>query len=284
MRKIILYSLIFTLILVTEIAFAGAKKEVKRGNLLYNKEDFKGALKKYEKALETDPNSDVVNFDLGTALYKTGDFSSATQHFNRALVTDDEKLEQKANYNLGNTEYRLGLSMEDSNTKGAVDLLKQALRHYEGALSIDSEDEEAKFNHEYVTKELKRIEEKLQKQESESQESKEGEEKEEKEGEQSQEQQAKQEQEAQQENAQQQEESEDDKEDKGPEEESAANAKEGEEQGGEDDKSSEQKALDKISKDQALMLLESYRQEEEPTELYREKIDTRDLGTADKDW
>ncbi len=166
-----LFFIMTLLILCAPVSFAApnAKKAVKEGNLLYNKAKYEDALKSYEDALMAKPDSDVVNFDIGTALYKTGGYEAAITHFEKALTTDDKLLEEKAGYNAGNAKYKFGISKEEKDLPKAVDLLKQSLRHYENALKIDSKDEDAKYNYEFVKKELERLETKLKKQKEQQQ-------------------------------------------------------------------------------------------------------------------
>ena len=246
-----IYSYIFILLicsLFVRPCFAGskAKSEVKRGNLFYKQGKFEEALKSYEKALSDSPDSDIVNYDLAAALYKTKNYKDALKHFEKSLIAKDISLEQKANYNLGNSEYKYGISMEEQNLEEAIDLLKHALHHYENAIELDAEDKDAKYNYEFVKKELERLQKKEQK--------KKGQKK------QKQQKQKKQEQEKK---------SKEEK--KKP---SESDAKQG----------AERKPQKKMTEKEAKALLKNYRQEEEPRRLYREKIPVRDLPPVEKDW
>lgn len=239
------------------LAFAGpsclsfaaqqAKKEVKKGNLLYNESKFTEALKEYEEALLKIPDSDVVNFNLGAALYKTEDYKAAMQHFEKALVSDEKALEENASYNLGNSEYKHGISLENTNIEEAIGLLKRSLAHYENAILLDDEDEDAKFNREFVKKELERL---LKKKEEEKKEEK-------------------------------REEGEEKKEDK---------EKEGEDKREIQKEESERKEAKyemsegEMAEKEAGMLLEQYRNEEEPRGLYKGKIPTAGFPEVLKDW
>jgi Ca-activated chloride channel family protein len=263
-----------------------AKKQIKTGNLLYNKEQFPEALKHYEDALLKSPDSDIVNFDLGNALYKIKDYVKAITHFEKSLLTQDKSLEQNASYNLGNTKYKYGISKEDSDLEGAINLLKQSLRHYERALELDPSDQDAQYNYEFVKKELERLEKKLkqkpqeQKQQSSPQQQKQDK-KESPEKDKS-EQQKSQEQNAESENKQQ---------DISPQEKESPH---GEPQGKQDQQKaspepkqeggSAQGAQGEMSDKQAEMALDNYRQEEEPKGLYKEKIPVHELPETQKDW
>ncbi|MFC1709963.1 tetratricopeptide repeat protein, partial [Candidatus Omnitrophota bacterium] len=157
MKKVLL--ILAILCYSTATCFAGSqpKKEVKKGNLLYNRGEFQEALKQYEEALLLVPDSDVVNFNLGNALYKTDDYKNAIDYFEKSLVSNDESLEQKASYNVGNAKFKYGLTQEETDIGSAINLLTQSLRHYERALQLEPEDEDAKFNHEFVQEEIKRL-------------------------------------------------------------------------------------------------------------------------------
>ncbi len=270
-------------------AGTGVKKGVKRGNLLYNKGKFEEALEEYKRSFEHLPDSDIVNFNLGAALYKTGNYDRAIGHFKRSLLTEDESLGQKANYNLGNTEYKAGIAKEDSDLKGAVGLLEQALHHYKRAIEFDSEDEDAKYNYEFVKKELERLKKKLkQKQQQKPEQDKKIEsEKEKKDTQQQSEQEEKQEKEEspERESQKQREEqlSEEVKEQgaqPGSEPEEAET--EGEQDSSQSSDSRQQEG--EMTEKEALMLLEDYRQAEEPKGLYKEKIPKRRFPAVLKDW
>lgn len=225
-----------------------AKSEVKRGNSFYNQDKFQEALKSYEKAILDSPNSDIVNYDLAAGLYKTENYKDAVKHFEKSLIAKDASLEQKANYNLGNSEYKYGISMEEQNLEGAIDLLKHALHHYENAIELDAEDKDAKHNYEFVKKELERLQKKLKKQQKQKKKN--------------------QEQKKEQQKQKKQQERE---EKKKP---SESTAKQG----------AEREPQKKMTKKEAKALLKNYRQEEEPERLYREKIPVHSLPPVEKDW
>jgi len=163
MRRFILGVLI--LFFLADIAYAvrPPKEEVKEGNILYNKGEFEEALKEYEKAFLNSPDSDIVNFNIGTALYKTEDYKASVNHFEKVLVSKDKSLEEMASYNLGNAKYKYGIGQEETNIQNAIGLLKESLRHYEYALELDPKDEDAEYNYGFVKKELERLLEKQKK-------------------------------------------------------------------------------------------------------------------------
>ncbi len=274
---------ILILCILAHPCFAGvsAKKEVKKGNLLYNKGEFGEALNQYQDALVTEPDSDIVNFNLGTALYKTEDYRGAIGHFEKSLVSEYQLLEQMASYNIGNAKYKYGIGKEESDLQGAVNLLRQSLHHYEQALELDGDDEDARYNYEFVEEELKRMEEKLEKEKEQQRQGQE--EKKQGEGEKGE---AQQQQITQQERGKKEQGGGEGKEEEAREEQierSGAQEEQGEEQTFQQAGASQERT-EGMSEKEALMILESYRREEEPKGLYREKIQTHGLSEVLKDW
>ena len=120
------------------------------------------ALTLYNEALLADPDSAVINFNAGTAWFKKGDYEKAIGLFEKALLSDDKRLEAKANYNIGNAKYKLGKRKEHSDLQSAARLLRQSLDYYKKAIELNNKDKKAKLNHEVVEKELKTLLDKLQ--------------------------------------------------------------------------------------------------------------------------
>jgi len=290
MKRVILLILLFCLVsspcFATKLAplflTGQAKKEVKKGNRFYRQEKFPEALNNYEKAFLDDPDSDIVNFDLGAGLYKTEDYKGAISHFEQSLVSDDESLEQKASYNVANAKYKYGIGKEDTELEAAIALLKESLRHYEHAIELDFEDEDAKYNYEFVKKELKRLEKKLeQKQQKQEQQKQQSQGKDKQEQDQPSSAKATEDRQQKQQQAQQDQSKQEQEQQKQKQQQQQQNARQ-------EQKESEQtKGFDqssKMSEDEALMLLEGYRQEEEPKGLYKEKMPQAGLSEAVKDW
>jgi len=277
MKNILL--LILVIIFLPFLCFGAesAKKQVKNGNLLYNKNEFNKALESYKGASEELADSDVVHFNLGAASYKLEDYESAIENFQKSLLSDDEVLQKKASFNLGNSKYKYGITKEDLDTSGAVDLLEQALHHYERVLDEQAEDDDGKYNYEFVQEELVRLRKKLVKQEKQQgdcdlpKEDSEKEEKQESKAAQSKESQEeeKQDQSEEEQKAQEQQEK--------PSDEQQQAAKE-EDSGGDENNQGQ------MSEDQAVMLLDDYRQTEEPESLYKQKISVRGVAEPLRDW
>jgi len=141
-----------------------AHQAVSQGNKLYKENKLDQALKLYDQAIADKPDSPIVNFNRGDVYFKKGDFEKASSDFEKALLSEDKLLESQANYNIGNSKYKLGKLRENTDPASCAKLLGQALDYYKRALDLNSQDEDAKFNHELVEEELKAIRNKLKSQ------------------------------------------------------------------------------------------------------------------------
>lgn len=145
---------------------ASAGSYIKEGNKLFQEQKYDAAVEKYTEALKKEPNSDIINFNLGTAFYKKGDYQESVSNLQKSLLTDNEARKGKVNYNLGNALYKFGISQENKNLNQAIQSLEQSLGHYEKALQFDPKDKDAQYNYEFVKNELERLKKKQQEQKS----------------------------------------------------------------------------------------------------------------------
>jgi len=117
------------------------RRDVRRGNRLYDRSDYPGAIERYTQALAKAPECYEAAYDLGNALYKAELFDRAEQTMTRAaadtLRTDADRAE--AFYNLGNAQFR-------------QQKYKEALESYRRSLLLNPDDMEAKYNFAYTKK------------------------------------------------------------------------------------------------------------------------------------
>jgi len=135
--------LLLLLILLVPVNLNAQKgrAENSEANVLYQRGLYEEALRKYQKALEKNPDSAVIKFNSGDAQYQMKAFEKALEAFEASLVTEDKHLRAHSFYNRGNTLYRNG------DLQGAVESYKEALR-------LNPDDLDAKYNLEYVLKQL----------------------------------------------------------------------------------------------------------------------------------
>jgi len=111
----------------------------------------------YDQALQgfvdqqiTNPEDPAVQFNLASTQYQMKNYEEAQKIFSSLAMSAEPKLREQALYNLGNCAYRQGR-------------LQEAVELYKAALEIDHEDQDAKFNLEFVRDEIRRRHEEAQK-------------------------------------------------------------------------------------------------------------------------
>lgn len=151
----------FVLFLFPSLVWAASTgRHIKEGNKFYQEGKYEQSLGQYEKFLEKNQESDIGNFNAGTARYKQGQYAQSVEHTQKALLSEDKKLKEQAHYNLGNAFYKWGTLEEDKNISEAIKKAEKSLSHYDQALELDSKDQDAQFNQEFVKKELERLKKK----------------------------------------------------------------------------------------------------------------------------
>ncbi len=140
MKKII-FGIILNFILFS-VLFAQGHKQVKEGNELFFQEKYDEANNKYRDALLENPESPIIHFNIGDVLYKKKNYEEALKSFDKTTAADDILLQSKSYYNLGNTLYRMGK-------------LPESIQMYKKALELNPDDEDAKYNLEYVRTKIK---------------------------------------------------------------------------------------------------------------------------------
>ena len=177
--------------------------QVNSGNDAYRDGDYEKSAEKYKEALKKDSESDIINFNLGAAYYKQNRYDEALDHLRKAVLSDDDALRQQAHYNLGNTLYESGrLFLADRDLDTTIQYYEEALAEYEKAMDIHPDDADARFNYEYVKKELEQL--KQQQQQNQQQQNQQNQQDQQKDQQQDQQQQDQQQQDQQQQDRQQQ--------------------------------------------------------------------------------
>jgi Ca-activated chloride channel family protein len=131
---------------------AGAAEALEK----YESGKFEAALLEYEQALIPKPDDARLHFNAGTAAFQSGKLGAALQHLNAALTNSDVKLQQRAYYNLGNTRYRMGEGIKELD--GRKKVWDEALKSYQNAVALQSDDADARFNLDFVQRQLVEVE------------------------------------------------------------------------------------------------------------------------------
>lgn len=116
----------------------------REGEALYQEKDYDQALTNFIDAQIESPEDARLKYNIANAHYKTKNYDEAIKSYlDVAATAQDISLEEKSYYNLGNCFYRQGK-------------LSEAVEYYKKALDLDPEDQDAKFNLEFVREEIKR--------------------------------------------------------------------------------------------------------------------------------
>ena len=140
----ILYILFFFIIAAsTDVSAQVDKREVRRGNRDFKKENYKEAELEYFRALAKDTLSFAANYNMANTLYRQGSFEQAKKHLDKIKdVAAASPAAADYYYNLGN----VAVALQDYQT--AVDAYKLSLLRNPGDL-------DAKENYIYAKEKLK---------------------------------------------------------------------------------------------------------------------------------
>ena len=128
--------------LLATSAQASLRSKINKGNNAFKRDNFQEALKYYRDAQVDSPESHEVHFNMGAALYKNKKYEDAMKEYEKATYSKDLTLQADSYYNMGNTLYRMGK-------------LPEAIQYYKKALEINPDDQDAKYNIEFIQRKLK---------------------------------------------------------------------------------------------------------------------------------
>ncbi len=155
--------------LVLVLALAAPPGEARAASVaeaerLYAEGRYAEALAAYRAAGDATQDDPRLQFNLGTAAYRAGEYDEAAQAFARALRSAEPVLQERSFYNLGNAQFRLGQTTLEADPQQTIAAWQQAIDAYDGALRLDPQDEDARFNKEFVQRELERLQQRQQQQ------------------------------------------------------------------------------------------------------------------------
>ena len=171
-----------------EVSAESANSLARQGNQFYKQERYQEAADAYRQALEKEPTSAHILYNLGTTLAKNKNPDQALQILEQTAKTPATGIQRDAYYNLGYTLTESADAEEENPDPAAspagapqphsfqqqfdrqlhMGQLERALSSFREALVLDPNDNDARYNYETI---LKRIEE-LKEEESEEQDGK----------------------------------------------------------------------------------------------------------------
>lgn len=123
------------------------------GNKAFSEEKYEEALQYYLKAQVDMPESQLLQYNLGTCYYKLSKYDKSVEILKQSAMGDDSLISRNAMYNLGNTYYRMG--QQEESPKNKISQYKESIAILKKSLDYDSEYEKAKRNIEYIQIKLK---------------------------------------------------------------------------------------------------------------------------------
>jgi tetratricopeptide (TPR) repeat protein len=130
---------------------ASPNRLVTQGNAAWAAERYDEALERYAEASVDAPESAEILFNQGAVYYRQGDYAKAADAFQEAAIkTRDTRLEAHCKYNLGNTAFGEAERQQDSDLQKALEACERSVRHYQEALELRPDMQEAAENIELV--------------------------------------------------------------------------------------------------------------------------------------
>ena len=144
--------IITSLLIPMGLVFADSPAElVRQGNAAYLAEKYDEALAAYEEASVEAPESPHLYFNKGTALYQKGDYAGAARSFEKAaLKSRDLQIEAGSKFNLGNCAFREAERQQDGDLQKSLESCKKSIQYYQEALALDPDFRTASENIEVV--------------------------------------------------------------------------------------------------------------------------------------
>jgi len=115
----------------------------------FNAGQYDDSLKEYQRLAQINTNDLRLVFNAGVAAYRATNYDEALKNFKMVTIAPDLKLQQRAYYNLGNTQYQIGIGMagEELDSIDAVQKIWEAATNsYSRAVELDKNDADAMNN------------------------------------------------------------------------------------------------------------------------------------------
>ena len=123
----------------------------------YHAGNFTNALEEYQRLALTRTYDLRLVFNAGAAAYRATNFDEAARLFLAVTADPDLKMQQRAYYNLGNTQFRQGVLKFEPDSEGLDAMEKtwqEALKSYARAVDLNTNDVDAAFNHAFVKQQI----------------------------------------------------------------------------------------------------------------------------------
>lgn len=123
----------------------------------YNSGNYTNALDEFSRLAETQTNDLRLVFNAGDAAYRATNYDLASGLFQQVTLSPDINLQQKAYYNLGNTQFQM--AKQASDLDGLQSGFEIAEKSYARAVDLNTNDADAVYNLAFTKDAVERIKE-----------------------------------------------------------------------------------------------------------------------------
>ncbi len=123
------------------------------GNKAYDDGEYQEALQLYLQAQVDMPDSQILEYNIGTSYYRLKKYDKATESLRKSALGEDSIIARNAYFNMGNTAFREGNQQQEPKAK--IDKYKEAIASLKKSLEEDDSYEKAKRNIEFIQIKLK---------------------------------------------------------------------------------------------------------------------------------
>jgi Ca-activated chloride channel family protein len=123
----------------------------------YNSGNYTNALTEYSNLADVSTNDFRLVFNAGDAAYRATNFDLAQALFEQVTLSPDINLQQKAYYNLGNTQFQLAKQAEDLDSLQSG--IETAEKSYGRAVDLNTNDADAVYNLTFAKDTIERLKE-----------------------------------------------------------------------------------------------------------------------------
>ncbi|MCX7766219.1 MAG: tetratricopeptide repeat protein [Candidatus Sumerlaeia bacterium] len=147
----------------------------KLGNEYFRQGKLEEALKYYKEAQVENPQSPEIFYNLGNVFAQQQKYEEAIKEYETALAkTQSEQLKARTYYNIGNVLYKMGEMAEANNAlPQAISHLEKSAEAFKQAITLSTTDTDAKFNYELVKRKLEDLRQQYEQQQQKKQDNRE---------------------------------------------------------------------------------------------------------------
>ncbi|HEV2327968.1 MAG TPA: VWA domain-containing protein [Verrucomicrobiae bacterium] len=145
---------LLAVLLLLPMAVSGSPASALRD---YNSGNYTNALQEYSNLADVQTNDFRLVFNAGDAAYRTTNYDLAQVLFDQVTLSPDINLQQKAYYNLGNTQFQMAKQSEDLDALQAG--IETAEKSYARAVELNTNDTDAVYNLAFAKDTVERLKE-----------------------------------------------------------------------------------------------------------------------------